>query len=81
MQRSALAKSIDFVAVPWAMFVAAFLYYVGLTLVAIGVEQVSDRFMAIGYLAPLAAYIGILLVRAFHAIPHGHARHAVARHA
>ena len=61
-----------FLAVPWAAFVAVFLYYVGLTLVAISVEQLPDLAMAASYLLPVAGY-GLLLlsrmVRAAAAMP------------
>ncbi len=70
--RSAAATTTSFFAVPWGAFVAAFLYYVGLTLVAIGVEQLPDAAMAAAYLLPAGAYAALMLsrvVRAVAAVP------------
>jgi hypothetical protein len=63
MTRSLIADALSFVAVPWNAFVGAFLYYAVLTVVAVGVPELSDRFMAVAYLAPVAAYVGLLATR------------------
>ena len=62
------SRLIDFFTVPWAMFVAAFLYYVGLTLSVIGGADLSDRWMAVAYLVPVAAYGLAMLFRALRAV-------------
>ena len=49
---------------PWGLFVAVFLYYVGLTLVALGVSELSVLFVAVTYLVPLAGYLAFLAIRA-----------------
>ena len=70
--KSAALAVIAFVAVPWGAFVSAFLFYVVLTLVAISVQQLPDVAMAAAYLAPVAAYLLLLLtrmVRALAAVP------------
>ena len=64
MDRSvkAVAKTgVAMVAVPWSMFVAAFLYYTLLALLAISVAQLTDLFMAVAYGLPAALY-GVMLV-------------------
>ncbi len=58
----------SFFVVPWTAFVAAFLYYVVLTLVAIGVEQLPDGLMVAAYLIPPAAYVLVLLARTLQAV-------------
>ena len=65
---SAASAVISFVAIPWGAFVAAFLFYVGLTMIAIGVEQLPDFAMAGAYLLPVAAYVLLLVSRAVHAV-------------
>lgn len=55
-------------AVPWTAFVAAFLYYVGLTLVAISVEQLPDVAMMVAYALPVLAYALALVARALQAL-------------
>ncbi len=45
-------------------FVAAFVFYVVVTLVAIGVEQLPDAPMIAAYSLPVVAYAGIILSRA-----------------
>ncbi len=54
--------------VPWDAFVAAFLYYVGLTLLAIGVANLPVLFVAVAYLLPVVAYVGLLVMRAVRAL-------------
>jgi hypothetical protein len=54
--------------VPWDAFVVAFLYYVGLTLLAIGVANLPVLFVAIAYLLPVGAYLGLLVSRAVRAL-------------
>ncbi len=57
-----------FLTVPWGAFVVAFLFYVVLTLVAIGGQDLPDAAMAVAYLAPVAAYLLVLLSRLLHAV-------------
>ena len=66
--KAAGKQVVAFVAVPWTAFVGLFLYAVMLTLVAIGVDQVSDGFMAVAYGAPVAVYAVVLLARAVHGL-------------
>ena len=61
--RKAATATATFFAVPWGAFVVAFLYYVGLTLVAISVDRLPDIPMAAAYLMPVAAYVVLLLSR------------------
>ncbi len=56
------------VLVPWNAFVAAFLYYTLLTLIAIGVADLPAMFVAVAYLLPVALYAGLLVFRAVHAL-------------
>ena len=65
---TAATETVNFLAVPWNAFVAAFLYYVALTLVAISVEQLPDVAMAVSYLLPVAAYALFLLSRLVRAV-------------
>ena len=66
--RTAASLTVGFLAVPWSAFVSAFLFYVGLTLVAISVEQLPDLTMGAAYLMPVAAYGLLLLVRTMRAL-------------
>ena len=59
--KTVLGAAEAIVAVRWSMFVAAFLYYTGLTLLAIGVGELSDTFMAYGL--PVAIYFLIVVAR------------------
>lgn len=54
--------------VPWDAFVVAFLYYVGLTLLAIGVANLSVLFVGVAYVLPVGAYVGLLAMRAVRAL-------------
>jgi hypothetical protein len=82
-----MTKTLDalvaFVAVPWAFFVAAFLYTVVFTLVVISGVDLSSTVLVAGYGAPLAAYGLTLLsrvLRGLASIPLSPATpHAVAR--
>ncbi len=56
------------VAVPWDAFVGAFLYYTLLTLIAIGVNDLSNGFMAVSYLLPVGLYVVTLVTRAVRAL-------------
>ena len=49
--------------IPWAGFVAVFLYYVGLTLIAVGVGELSGLFVAVSYALPVVAYLALLTSR------------------
>ena len=53
---------------PWSAFVAAFLYYAALTLMALGVAGLSGLFVAVSYLLPVAAYLGFLVTRGLRAL-------------
>ncbi len=66
--RAVLHRLASFMAVPWGAFVAVFLYAVVLTMVAIGVDQVSDGFMAVAYGAPVVAYVLVLMARGVRAL-------------
>ena len=44
------------------------MFYVGLTLVAISVEQLPDVAMAAAYVLPVVAYVLLLLARAVRAL-------------
>lgn len=77
-----LSSLVTAFAVPWNAFVAAFLYYTVLTLVAIGVEQLPTPFMAVAYLLPAVTYLTTLAFRAVHAVlalpvDIGHTPHAL----
>jgi hypothetical protein len=70
--RSATAPVLSALLVPWNAFVGAFLYYVVLTLLAIGVADLPVTFVVITYVLPFAAYaalIGTRAVRALAALP------------
>ena len=54
--------------IPWTGFVAVFLYYVGLTLVAIGVGELPGLFIAVSYAVPVVAYLAILASRGLSAL-------------
>ncbi len=58
-----LAQAGRFFAVAWSLFVAAFLYYVVLTILAIDGADTSDSFMAVAYGLPVVAYTVLLLAR------------------
>ncbi len=64
----AATATATFFAVPWSGFVAAFLYYVGVTMVAISVERLPDITMSVAYLLPVAAYGMLLLSRIVRAV-------------
>ena len=66
VQRSNTAGGafLRFVAVPWGAFVAAFLFYVGVTLVVFSVEDLPDVLTVAAYLLPVAAYVLVLAARA-----------------
>jgi hypothetical protein len=53
---------------PWNAFIAAFLYYTLLTLIAIGVADLAAGFVAVAYLLPVALYAGLLITRGVHAL-------------
>ncbi len=66
--RSVASVALAFFAVPWTAFVAAFLYYVGLTMLAISGEQLTDLAVAATYLVPVAAYALLLATRVTRAL-------------
>jgi hypothetical protein len=55
-------------AMPWNMFVAAFLYYTVLAVLALGGASPGVPVVATAYLAPLVMYLVALGNRAAHAI-------------
>lgn len=55
-------------ALPWAAFVAVFLYYTLLTMVSIGVAGLPMSWICVTYLAPVVAYAAILAVRGIRAL-------------
>ena len=55
-------------AIPWNAFVVVFLYYTGLTLLAISVGELSGTFMAAAYLMPAAPYAVLLAHRVMRAL-------------
>ena len=60
--KSVVGKAVALMAVPWAAFVAVFLYYTVLTMLAISVAQLSDVFMAVAYGLPVGIY-GVVVAR------------------
>ena len=58
-----MARLVGFLTVPWSGFVAGFLYYVVLTLIAIGGVRLSDSFVAVAYGIPVLAYVSFVLTR------------------
>ncbi len=66
--RAATPSLLSTILVSWDLFVAAFLYYVLLTLLAIGVAALPTVFMAITYLLPVAAYAVLVVTRAVRAL-------------
>jgi hypothetical protein len=67
-RRSGVNLVLAALAMPWNAFVAAFLYYTVLTLVAVGVADLPVPFMAVAYLLPVVAYVGALINRGVHAL-------------
>ena len=59
--KAVVEAGVAMVAVPWSMFVAAFLYFTLLTLLAIGGVELTDRFVVVAYGLPAALY-GVVLV-------------------
>ncbi len=57
-----------FVAVPWAFFVAAFLYTVVFTLVVISGVDLPAGLVVAGYGLPVALYALVLVSRLVHAV-------------
>lgn len=72
--------AVEFLVVPWNAFMAAFVFYVGVTIVAISGVQLPDVPMVAAYVFPVVIYAAVLLSRALHGaaslIPH-HAHAAV----
>ncbi len=65
---TAMEAAAHLLVVPWSAFVGAFLYYAGLTLVAISGTQLPDAAMAAAYLLPAIAYGIFLLSRLVRAV-------------
>jgi hypothetical protein len=57
---------VAFVAVPWAFFVATFLYTVGFTLVVISGVDMPATVVVAGYGLPVAIYTLVLAARLLH---------------
>jgi hypothetical protein len=55
-------------ALPWDLFVAAFVYYTLLTALVLGVADLAVAFVAVAYLAPVAVGAAILVARALRAL-------------
>ena len=77
-------KVISAFAVPWNAFVAVFLYYTVLTLVAVGGASIPALAMLVSYGLPVALYVAWLVSRAVHAlavlpVEIGETPHALAR--
>ncbi len=66
--KNAAQVTVAFFAIPWAAFVVVFMFYAGLTIVAIGVEQLPDVPVAAAYLLPAAAYGLLIVTRAVRAL-------------
>jgi hypothetical protein len=62
------AAALSAIAVPWSAFVGAFLYYTLLTLLVLGIANLPALFIAVSYLLPAGLYVGVLCVRAMHAL-------------
>ncbi len=58
--RALVDAGVAMVVVPWAAFVAVFVYYAVVTLLAIGIAELSDAFMAAAYGLPVGLY-GVML--------------------
>jgi hypothetical protein len=56
------------IAMPWGAFIAAFLYYAVLTLLAVSGASLPAALVAVSYLLPVALYAGALLTRAVRAL-------------
>ncbi len=50
--------------IPWDAFVAGFIYYTLLTLLAVGGVDLADAFVVVAYGLPVAAYAVFVAVRA-----------------
>ena len=79
--RSNLASALS---VSWNAFVAVFLYYTVLAMVTLSVGELSDTFVEVAYLAPVALYATALAGRAIRAVAAvridiGHTPHALTR--
>ncbi len=60
------------VRVPWDAFVAVFVYYTVLALLAIGVADLATAFVVVAYTLPVVLYVAVLVgrgVRALAALP------------
>jgi len=59
-----IGKILSGFAIPWDAFVAMFLYYTLLTLLAVGGLDLADAFVVVAYGLPVASYIVFIAVRA-----------------
>jgi hypothetical protein len=64
MNRSGLRAVVEAISVPWNAFVAAFLYYVLLAVLAVGGVSPGAPVVAAAYLAPAVIYAVMVLRRA-----------------
>ena len=62
-----MSRVLSVISAPWPAFVAAFLYYTLLTLVAIGGADLPAVFLA-AYAVPVAMYVLLLGARAMRAL-------------
>lgn len=63
-----IARALNAVSVPWNAFVAAFLYYTLLAVLALGGTSPAVPVVATAYLAPVVMYIAAIANRALHAL-------------
>ncbi len=65
---STFSRALAIVAVPWNGFVAAFVFYTLLTIVAISGAEPPVALMAIAYALPVCVYAAVLALRAARAL-------------
>jgi hypothetical protein len=63
-----LTRALNAVSLPWNAFVAAFLYYTLLAVLALGGTSPAVPVVATAYLAPVVMYIVAIANRALHAL-------------
>jgi hypothetical protein len=62
------SQALSAVTVPWNAFVAAFLYYVLLTVLVLAIASLPTLFIAVAYLLPVGLYAGLLVLRGVQAL-------------
>ncbi len=68
IRRPPMQAVLSAIAMPWGAFIAAFLYYAVLTLLAVSGASLPAALVAVSYLLPVALYAGALLTRAVRAL-------------